>query len=123
VVGASAPVLVVMSAFNEQGGGLASVTGSITSPGWTSIRHTGVEWATEGMLLPPVQTRINKSSGDVYLLIGIGLFGFALQIMTGFVLFKECRKEEGEEEVPAAPTQSPTGFTQAIRYVDNNIDD
>jgi hypothetical protein len=118
VVDAPAPVLVVVL-FSELGEGPIDVTGNITSPHWKSIRHVGVEWATEAMLLPPLKTGVSTASGNIYLLIGIGLFGFALQIMTGFVLFKECKKEEQS----TAPTPLPTGFTQAIRFVDNNIDD
>jgi hypothetical protein len=115
-------VLITVAPIRSGTPSLSSFVAELTSDAPSPAYAAYIDLPTEGVLFPqnPLPTLSGRS--DVYVLIGLGALSFLLQILTGYVLFKECGKPP-VEDATVLPTASPTGFTQAIRYVDNNFAD
>jgi hypothetical protein len=95
----------------------------ITSKGTAGWEETEIDFPTEGLLQSNLPHLNPLPKTEVVVIIAIGLLSFLLQIITGYILFKECHLTGADEDATVVPAPSPTGFTQAIRYVDNNIAD
>jgi hypothetical protein len=101
---------------------VGALTLNLTSDAEPPAYNASIDLPTEGILLPRRPLPQLSGHSDVYLLIVLGFVSFVLQLLTGHVIFKECLKEP-DDDATMAPAASPAGFTQAIRYVDNNIAD